>query len=191
VITVLFGPPGSGKGTQADIICAQLGVPHISTGAMFRAEIAAKTELGKEVEPILAAGMLVPDDLTVRILEARLAQPDAAGGVWLDGFPRTVPQAEALERMLAAHGRRVGVVINLDVADSELRTRIAQRAHEQGRDDDTEEAFAKRMEVYRGQTAPVLEYYRNSTVRVEDVDGVGSIDEITRRILDAGLEMSA
>ena len=185
MIAVLFGPPGSGKGTQAGSIAKRLGIPHVSTGEMFRAEIAAQSDLGKQVGPIMASGSLVPDELTVRILEARLGQDDAVEGALLDGFPRTVPQAAALDEMLNAHGRRVDVVINLEVAEDELWFRISKRAATDGRSDDNEQAFKHRMDVYREQTAPVLDFYRNSSVRVEDIDGYGDINDVTGRIVQA------
>jgi adenylate kinase len=183
MIIVLFGPPGSGKGTQAERIAAVTGTPHVSTGAILRDEVARNTELGREASPIMESGALVPDDLMVRIIEHRLAEPDAQPGVILDGFPRTVPQAEALDRMLGRNGREVSVVIYLDVAPEIVRERILRRAAIDGRGDDTAEAFTERMRVYTRETAPVVDHYAAAGVRVERVDGAPAIDEVTGRIL--------
>jgi len=185
LIAILFGPPGAGKGTQATLLARHFGVAHVSTGAMFRAEIEAQTMLGHEVAPILASGALVPDELTVRILESRMDHKDAAGGAVLDGFPRTVAQAQALDRMLAQQARELTVVINVNVPDEVLLNRILKRAADEGRTDDNREAFAKRISVYRQQTEPVLDYYKQARTGVEDVDGVGSIEEVNSRILAA------
>lgn len=183
MIVVLFGPPGSGKGTQAEHIAAVTGRPHVSTGAILRSEVARDTELGREARPIMESGALVPDDLMVRIIEHRLAEPDAGAGVILDGFPRTVPQAAALDRMLERNGRAVSVVIYLDVAPEIVRERILRRAAIDGRGDDTAEAFTERMRVYTRETAPVVDHYASAGVRVERVDGAPAIDEVTERIL--------
>ena len=185
MIIVLFGPPGSGKGTQAQRVAANLGVPHIATGDMLRAEVARGSALGREVEPIMRRGELVSDDLIVRVIESRLSQPDAQGGALLDGFPRTVAQAEALDAMLRRAGRRVDVVVSLQVDDDELRRRVLHRAQVEGRADDTAEAIEQRLRVYREETAPVLEYYRRTGTRIVAVDGVGEIDAVTERITAA------
>ncbi|MBV8528287.1 MAG: nucleoside monophosphate kinase, partial [Candidatus Dormibacteraeota bacterium] len=124
MIVVLFGPPGSGKGTQAQRVASRLGVPHIATGDILRAEVARGSALGREAEPIMQSGNLVSDDLIVRVIQARLAQPDAGTGALLDGFPRTVPQAIALDSMLAREHRRVDIVVSLQVDDDELRERV-------------------------------------------------------------------
>lgn len=182
VIAVLFGPPGSGKGTQAGWISRSFDLAHVSTGEMLRLEVEAGTELGREVEPIMTGGALVPDDLIVRVIEARLHQPDARHGVLLDGFPRTVPQAEALDAVLRRGGRDVDVVIALDVPVEELRDRILRRAAEEGRSDDTIEAIHIRMAEYEDKTAPVLAYYAENGGRVRRIEGVGSIDEVRTRI---------
>jgi adenylate kinase len=183
VITVLFGPPGSGKGTQAGIISARFGMPHVGTGQMLRDEVAAQSELGREVAPIMSGGGLVPDDVMVRVIENRLAQPDATRGVLLDGFPRTVPQAEELDRMLERTGREIGVVLFFDVPESELQKRIAQRAEADHRADDTPEAFIERMREYEAKTAPVVGYYEGSGTRLEYVNGNAPIDAVTESIL--------
>ena len=182
MILVLFGPPGSGKGTQAQRVAGHLGVPHVATGDMLRAEVARGTALGQEAEPIMASGRLVPDDLIVRVIESRLGEPDARGGALLDGFPRTVPQAQALDAMLQRARRRVDVVVALQVDDDELRRRILHRAEIEQRADDNLAAFQQRLRTYREETAPVLDYYRGTGTRVATVDGVGDIEAVTARI---------
>lgn len=185
MIVVLFGPPGSGKGTQAQTVASRLGVPHVATGDILRAEVASGSELGREAEPIMRSGHLVSDDLMVRIIEQRLRQPDARNGALLDGFPRTVPQAQALDAMLTRGGRAVGVVLALRVGDDELRRRVQHRAEVEGRTDDTMTAFDERLRTYASETAPVLDYYRSRGTRIAEVDGVGGVDEVTERITAA------
>ena len=162
-----------------------LGVPHIATGDMLRAEVARGSALGREAEPIMASGNLIPDDLVVRVIEARLDAPDAQTGALLAGFPRTVPQAEALDAMLQRNSRAVDVVLALRVSDTELRRRVQHRAEVEGRADDTMTAFAERLRVYRTDTAPVLDYYRTAGTTIVEVDGVGEIDAVTERIAKA------
>jgi adenylate kinase len=185
VIAVVFGPPGSGKGTQASRVAERLMMPHIATGDMLRDEVARGTALGREAEPIMRAGNLVSDDLVVRVIESRLAQPDAVKGVLLDGFPRTVRQAKALGEMLSRSGKRVDVLVALRVPENVLRERVLRRAEIEGRSDDTPEAFARRMATYRNETEPVLEHYATSGTRIVEVEGVGSIEEVTERIVKA------
>jgi adenylate kinase len=185
MIVVLFGPPGSGKGTQAHRVAQRLGVPHVATGDMLRAEVARGSALGREAEPIMSSGKLVSDDLMVRIIESRLGEPDAAAGALLDGFPRTVAQAQALDQMLHRRGWRVDAVLALHVDDDELRRRVLHRAEVEGRADDTAQAFDERLRTYRTRTAPVLDYYRGAGTRIADVDGVGDIDDVTERIGNA------
>ena len=182
MIVVLFGPPGSGKGTQAQRVASGLGVPHVATGDMLRAEVARGSALGREAEPIMRDGKLIPDDLVVRVIEARLDEPDAQAGALLDGFPRTVPQAEALDAMLQRKGRAVDILLALEVSDDELRRRVQHRAEVEGRSDDTMSAFAERLRVYHSETAPVLGYYRASRTRIVEVDGVGDVDVVAERI---------
>lgn len=184
-MVVLFGPPGSGKGTQAQRVATRLGVPHIATGDILRAEVARGSALGREAEPIMASGNLIPDDLVVRVIEARLNEPDARRGALLDGFPRTVPQAQALDAMLQRTSRAVDVVLALRVSDNELRRRVQHRAEVEGRADDSMEAFAERLRVFRTDTAPVLDYYRAAGTSIVEVDGVGDIDAVTERIAKA------
>jgi adenylate kinase len=183
VIALMFGPPGSGKGTQASRVAVRMGVPHVAAGDMLRSEVSRDTPLGREAKPIMDAGGLVPDDLVVRMIEARLNQPDAKTGVLLDGFPRTVPQAVTLDAMLTARDQAVADVISLEVPDDELKTRILKRASTEGRSDDTAEGLAQRLVVYRQDTAPVLEHYRAAGTRIEAINGVGDIDVITERII--------
>ena len=182
-IAVLFGPPGSGKGTQAVHISDAFHLSHISTGELLRTEVESGSELGREVGPMMAAGELVPDELIVRVIERRLRQDDSRRGVLLDGFPRTVPQAQALDAMLERQGRGVDMIICLDVPRQLLRERILKRALEEGRLDDTADAIETRFEVYERDTAPVCEHYAmKQKTRKVCVDGVGSVDEVRQRV---------
>ena len=173
---VLLGPPGAGKGTQALKLAEKLGVPQISTGDLFRSNITRGTELGLEAKHYLDAGDLVPSDLTNALVEKRLDEADAADGFILDGYPRSVEQAEALTRMLGARNTKLDVVLEFRVCEEELLNRLKDR----GRADDTEEVIRNRMKVYRDETAPLLEYYGDA---VRTVDAVGSPDEVFARAL--------
>src|ERR1700686_2729407 len=184
MIVVIFGPPGSGKGTQAALVATRTGLPHVATGDILPGETAKGSPLGHEVEPIMRSGHLVPDDLVVRVIEARLAEPDAASGALLDGFPRTVPQAVALDEMLARNGRQVDVVVALNGPEDGLAERVRRGAPE-GRPDGTPEAFIKRLHGYRTETAPVLDYYNGKGTCVAKVDGVGDVVAVTERITGA------
>jgi adenylate kinase len=157
---LVLGPQGSGKGTQAKLISADRGVPHVSTGDMFRAAIASGSDLGRQVEPILARGDLVPDELTVALIRERLLQPDARAGFVLDGFPRNLAQAEALDEMLAGIGRSLDAVLFFDLSDELALERILCRARDERREDDTPEVVARRLAIYHEQTEPVVELYR-------------------------------
>jgi adenylate kinase len=185
LIGIIFGPPGSGKGTQAAKIEEQFRLKHLSTGAILRQEVAKRSATGKEVARIMAAGDLVPDDLIVDIVRRRLPEAEKGEGVLLDGFPRTVAQARALDAMLADEGRRVDFVIALDVPENELVERILHRAKVQRRADDTREAIEERMHEYRTLTSDVLDHYRKQRVRVEEIDGRGKPDEVFERVRGA------
>jgi adenylate kinase len=143
---VILGPPGAGKGTQGQRISAELGIPHINTGDMYRAAVAAGTELGEKVHPYLEAGELVPDELTIAVVRDRLSQPDTVEGFVLDGFPRTLPQAEALDMMLAQNDRELSVVLGFQLSEELAEQRLLKRAVEQGREDDTPEVIHRRTE---------------------------------------------
>ena len=175
---VLLGPPGAGKGTQARKLAEKLGIPQISTGELFRQNIKEGTELGLEAKRYLDAGDLVPSELTNKLVEERISQPDAAEGFILDGYPRSVDQAKALQRMLEARDAKINAVLEFQVCEEELLKRLKDR----GRADDTEEVIHNRMNVYRDETAPLLEYYRNV---LKPVDAVGSFDEVFARAVAA------
>jgi len=186
LIGIIFGPPGSGKGTQAARIENEFNLNHLSTGEILRSEVKRGSRVGKEVARIMAAGDLVPDDLIVDMVHRRLQESDAGGGVLLDGFPRTLEQARALDEMLAEEGKRVDFVIALDVPHDQLVKRIIRRAAVQGRADDTKEAIAERMHEYHSLTEAVLDHYRKQGVRVEVIDGTGDPDavfELVRRAI--------
>ncbi len=181
---ILFGPPGAGKGTQARVIQEQRGLPQLSTGDMLRAAIAAGTELGKTCKAIMDRGELVSDDVVVGIIAERYDQPDCAEGAVFDGFPRTIPQAEALDVMLARRDRNINLVIELKVDDRILADRVDQRIKQSGgatRADDTPETLKARLDVYYKNTAPLLEYYKRQG-KLVSVDGMQPIAEVTRRI---------
>jgi adenylate kinase len=157
---LVLGPQGAGKGTQAKRISAEYGIPHISTGDMFRAARDAGTELGRQVAPILAAGELVPDELTVALIRERLGEPDAVEGFVLDGFPRNLAQAGALDEMLASIGKTLDAILFFDIPDSVGIDRALERARLEGRDDDTPEVIRRRLEIYHAETEPIVEHYR-------------------------------
>ena len=202
---LLYGAPGSGKGTQANMLRDRFGIPHIATGDMLRAEIQAGTLLGLEAQPILARGHYVPDDIMIGMIRNRLGKADCAGGFIIDGFPRTIPQAEALDVLMHELDRGLDRVLYLKVDVSELLQRLSgrlvcptcQRTYPPGtsacdsdgtplvqRDDDKAEAVKPRIEIYLSKTVPVLEHYRGAGI-VSEIDGRGTIDEITGRVLAA------
>ena len=182
MIGIIFGPPGSGKGTQAARIEGEFHLTHLSTGDVLRSEVARGTEIGKEAARIMAAGDLVPDHVIIRIVQGILRDPNVSSDVLLDGFPRTLEQARALDGMLASEGHRVDFVIALDVPEGDLVERILHRAAVEGRADDTREAIAERMHEYHKLTAAVLDHYRKQGVRVEVVDGMGDVESVFERI---------
>jgi len=181
---LVLGPQGSGKGTQATRIATERAIPHISTGEMFRAAIAADTELGRQVEPILAAGLLVPDGVTVALIRERLSWPDARRGFVLDGFPRNLAQAEVLDAMLDEVGQPLDAVLFLDVADEVSLERLGRRAVIEDRDDDTPEAIGLRLAIYHEETAPLVDHYR-ATEQLVPLHGERSIDEVATEIAEA------
>ena len=183
---LVLGPQGSGKGTQAKLMSAEHGIPHVSTGDMFRA-IDDATALGREVNAIMERGDLVPDEITIRMIRERLAGDDALDGFILDGFPRNLSQAEALDGMLREIGRRLDVIFFFDLDDATAKERALGRAHEEGRLDDTPETIAHRLAVYHEQTEPVVEFYR-TTGKLVPLHAARSVDEVSTEIRRA-LEM--
>ncbi|MDR1386476.1 MAG: adenylate kinase [Propionibacteriaceae bacterium] len=177
---LIMGPPGAGKGTQGVEIARHYGVPAISTGAIFRSNVERGTELGLVVGQLMAKGEYVPDEVTIKIVAQRLAEPDAAAGFLLDGFPRTVPQAEALDLLLAEAGGPLQAVLSLLVETETLVARMLKRAEIEHRADDNEDAIRRRFEVYQAETAPLLDRYSGQGLLVE-VDGVGAVDQVTAR----------
>jgi adenylate kinase len=202
---LLYGAPGSGKGTQANMLRSRFGIPHIATGDMLRAEIERDSELGRQAQPILAKGGYVPDEIMIGMIRERLREPDCANGFILDGFPRTVPQAEALDVLMHELGRRFDRVLYLKVETPELLRRLSgrlvcpacQRTYPPGverctvdstpvvqREDDKQEAVRPRIEIYLSKTIPVLDHYRVEDL-VSEIDGRGTIDQISRQVLAA------
>lgn len=178
---VLFGPPGSGKGTQSEKIIAKYGLTHISTGDMLRAELAAETELGLKAKSIMEKGELVSDEIIIGMIRNKLSSDSGYEGVIFDGFPRTVAQAEGLDQLLAEMGMKINLMLGLEVDRQELIDRLLKRGQEQGRTDDNLETIETRIRVYEDQTAPVMKYYE-AQGKYRGVDGVGSIDEIFARL---------
>ena len=178
---ILLGPPGAGKGTQAAGLVDRLGIPHVSTGDMLRAAVAAETPVGLKAKAVMEAGELVGDEIVIGIAEERLSQDDAKKGFLLDGFPRTIAQAEALEGLLDKLGVSLDCCLALTVDNDAIVERLLKRAEIEGRADDNEETIRERMREYDGKTAPLLDFYRERGKLVE-VDGMGSIDEVGERI---------
>lgn len=181
---VLLGPPGSGKGTQAARLKDHLQVPHVSTGDLLRAEVAAGSDLGRKAKEIMARGDLVSDDILLGMLEERLARPDSGDGFILDGYPRNLAQAAALDALLQRIGQPMDAAVQLAVDNELLIERIAGRARDQGRADDSPDAVRTRLRVYDEQTAPVIGFYRQHG-QLTVVDGVGTLDEVFTRIIEA------
>jgi len=178
---ILFGPPGAGKGTQAKNIAGKYETVHISTGDMLRDAVKNGTELGELAKSYMEKGELVPDSVVIGIIKDRIKESDAQKGFMLDGFPRTVGQAEALTQMLESEGVSIDAVVSIEVADSEIIDRILERQKIEGREDDSEEVVKNRLRVYRSQTEPLKSYYGAQGV-LREVDGMGSIDEVFGRI---------
>jgi adenylate kinase len=181
---LVLGPQGAGKGTQANRISAEYEIPHIATGDMFRDAIAARTELGVQVEPLLDTGTLVPDEITIAMIRERLADADAADGFVLDGFPRNLAQAEALDEMLGGIGRGLDAILFFDVADAVGMERALSRAAIEGRSDDTPEVIARRLATYHSETEPIVEHYR-ATGKLVPLHADRTIDEVWAEISSA------
>ncbi len=181
---LLLGPQGSGKGTQAKRISAEYGIPHIATGEMLREAIAAGTPLGRKVAPILDAGELVPDDLMIELIRERLGADDTREGFILDGFPRTMAQADALDAMLRDIGRELDVVFEFQLPDEIAVERLTKRAAEEGRSDDTPEAIRTRLDLYHRETEPLVEHYR-AQGHLIGIHAAGSINEVYSELQDA------
>jgi adenylate kinase len=183
---IILGPPGAGKGTQAARLAERHGIPAISTGDIFRSNIKNGTELGRQVQALLASGAYVPDEITNAIVRDRLQQPDAARGFLLDGYPRTKAQVAELDSMLEAQGHRIDAVLELTADVDEVVQRLMKRAETEGRVDDTEDVIRHRQQVYVNETAPLADLYREHGV-LRQVDGMGNVDEVAAR-LEAALE---
>jgi adenylate kinase len=181
---VFFGPPGSGKGTQASRLAASQGIPQISTGDLLRSHVSRGTALGAIAKPIMESGALVPDDLVTQMLKERLAGPDAKGGAIFDGYPRTVAQARSLEALLNETGGRVDAVLFIDVPDAVLVDRLLKRATLEGRADDTRETITERLRVYRDKTAPLADLYAKAGVLVT-IDGDRSVEAVATDVTSA------
>lgn len=181
---VLMGPPGAGKGTQADAIADRIGIPHISTGDIFRANVKAGTDLGREAKRFMDAGEYVPDSVTNAMVAGRLAEPDAAPGFLLDGYPRTLDQVGELDRILDSLGTHLDRVVEITVDTDEVVGRLLRRAQIEGRADDTEDVIRRRMEVYSEETEPLVHVYADRGILVR-VDGMGTVSEVTERLLAA------
>lgn len=181
---VFLGPPGSGKGTQAKLLAERLGIPAISTGDILRDAVREKTALGLQAQSVMEKGELVSDDLIVALVRERIGQRDARGGFILDGFPRTLAQAEVLESTLAGNGDALSAVVNFSVPEAELTERMLGRARAEGRADDRPETIRERLRVYREKTEPLVGFYRQRDL-VASVDGLGTVKEIAARIDEA------
>ena len=181
---VIFGAPGSGKGTQSERIVEKYGINHISTGDVLRAEIKNGTELGKTAKGYIDQGQLIPDELMIDILASVFDSFKDSKGVIFDGFPRTIAQAEALKKMLAERGQDVSVMVDLDVPEEELMVRLIKRGKDSGRDDDNEETIKKRLLVYHSQTAPLIDWYKNEK-KYQHINGLGTMEGIFAEICEA------
>ena len=182
--TVIFGAPGSGKGTQSERIVEKYGINHISTGDVLRAEIKNGTELGKTAKGYIDQGQLIPDELMIDILASVFDSFKDSKGVIFDGFPRTIAQAEALKKMLAERGQDVSVMVDLEVPEDELMVRLIKRGKDSGRADDNEETIKKRLHVYHSQTAPLIDWYKNEK-KYQHINGLGTMEGIFAEICEA------
>ena len=180
---ILMGPPGAGKGTQAKVVAAHFGIPAISTGDIFRANVSQGTELGLAAQRYMNAGEYVPDEVTNSMVRNRIAEPDAAPGFLLDGYPRTLAQVDELDSMIEETGNRLDAVVVLTVDGEEIVQRLLARAQTEGRADDTEDVIRRRQEVYAEETEPLIAIYRERGL-THEVDGIGEVDEVTRRVFD-------
>lgn len=191
VYFILFGPPGSGKGTQATMLAEKFDLVHISTGDLFRYEIKNETPLGKKAQEYMAQGALVPDEVTIGMLKNKMQSSEGAKGFILDGFPRTIPQAQALDDLLCETNEEITGLIALDVDDEELVKRLLLRGETSGRSDDSDEAIIRnRIEVYKKETTPVYEFY-SAVNKSHTVEGVGSIDDIFNRLSGLMMDLGA
>jgi adenylate kinase len=181
---IIMGPPGAGKGTQAKFIAEHFGIPAISTGDIFRANVSEGTPLGIEAKRYMDAGDYVPDEVTNRMVRNRIDEPDASDGFLLDGYPRTLAQVEELDGMIRFTGHQLDAVLVLTVDQEEIVERLHKRAIEEGRDDDTPDVIRKRQEVYLEQTEPLIAVYKGRGL-VHELDGLGEVEEVTGRIFDA------
>ena len=181
---VIFGAPGSGKGTQSERIVEKYGINHISTGDVLRAEIKNGTELGKTAKGYIDQGQLIPDELMIDILASVFDSFKDSKGVIFDGFPRTIAQAEALKKMLAERGQDVSIMVDLDVPEEELMVRLIKRGKDSGRADDNEETIKKRLHVYHSQTAPLIDWYKNER-KYQHINGLGTMEGIFAEICEA------
>ncbi|WP_205473926.1 adenylate kinase [Nocardioides sp. SYSU D00038] len=181
---IIMGPPGAGKGTQAKFIAEHFGIPAISTGDIFRANVSQGTPLGVEAQRYMDAGEYVPDEVTNLMVRNRIDEPDAEPGFLLDGYPRTLAQVEELDGMIKFTGHALDAVVVLTVDQDEIVQRLLQRAQVEGRADDTEDVIRRRQEVYTDQTAPLIEVYRDRGL-IHEVDGMGEVSEVTQRIFAA------
>ncbi|MCB1191021.1 MAG: adenylate kinase [Leptospiraceae bacterium] len=181
---IFMGPPGAGKGTQAKNVCQEYGIPQISTGDILRSSIEAKTDLGLKAKSYMDAGNLVPDELVIGIIENRIKEKDCSNGFLLDGFPRTVKQAEALKVLLDGLGIELDNVINIKVDDEELIRRLLERANIEGRSDDNYETIKNRLENYNEKTFPLIDYYKKMAL-LKEINGIGTVNEIASSIKKA------
>jgi adenylate kinase len=179
-----MGPPGAGKGTQARYVAEHFGIPAISTGDIFRANVTQGTELGVEAKKYMDAGDYVPDEITNQMVRNRIDEPDAEPGFLLDGYPRTLAQVEELDEMIAHTGHRLDAVVVLTVDSEEVVQRLLQRAETEGRADDTEDVIRRRQEIYLEETEPLIAVYKQRGL-VHEIDGMGEVDEVTKRIFEA------